>query len=85
MSFHKFPCLVDESDLVIFEARQGSQILILALIREGVRTLVAIVEMGEHDLSTWSPCQRSRLSLMHDAVSTEMIFLDFVLSGIFAL
>ena len=50
---HIGPCRVDELDLVLIEACEVPQVLVLAFVREWVDALVAVVEVCEQNVG---PC-----------------------------
>ena len=50
LSSHKTPSLVHEVDLVVVEARQGTQIMVTAFFGERVDASIAVVEMGKQDI-----------------------------------
>lgn len=58
-------------DLILIKMRQGSQILIVAVVREGSHALVAVVEMGQDNVRscTTTPVRQAQfVSLcVHDA------------------
>ena len=45
---------VDKLDLVLIQARQRSQILVLAFVREGVDTFIAVMEVRKQDVGAFS-------------------------------